>query len=488
MVEVSVSILNVKDDKAIQTLYNLETSGISNFHIDVMDGKFVKNDTTNKMLEFSEYLNQISNLPLDVHLMVEDVESYIKSFAIFDPNIITFHLETAKNKEEVFKWIKLLKENNIRVGISIKPDTKVEEIYEYLPFVHLVLIMTVEPGEGGQKLLPNTIQKIKEIKKYIDENNLEVDIEADGGINIENAEIVKEAGGLHNFMRWDRPILTDCGGFQVFSLSDLRTISEEGVEFRSHLDGSKHLFTPEKVMEIEEALGADIIMSFDECCPYPSTYEYTKQSMERTTRWAKRCKEAHKDVEKQALFGIIQGGFYEDLREKSAKDLIELDFPGYAIGGISVGEPKEEYLKMLYYTAPLMPENKPRYLMGVGSPDYLIEAALAGIDMCDCVLPTRIARNGTAMTWNGKVVVRNATYERDFTPLDPECDCYTCKNYTRAYIRHLVKANEILAVRLLSIHNLRFLTKLMERVRIEIEHDKLLKFKEEFYKKYGYEK
>ena len=283
-------------------------------------------------------------------------------------------------------------------------------------------------------------------------------------------------------MRWDRPILTDCGGFQVFSLSDLRTISEEGVEFRSHLDGSKHLFTPEKVMEIEEALGADIIMSFDECCPYPSTYEYTKQSMERTTRWAKRCKEAHKDVEKQALFGIIQGGFYEDLREKSANDLIELDFPGYAIGGISVGEPKEEYLKMLYYTAPLMPENKPRYLMGVGSPDYLIEAALAGIDMCDCVLPTRIARNGTAMTWNGKVVVRNATYERDFTPLDPECDCYTCKNYTRAYIRHLVKANEILAVRLLSIHNLRFLTKLMERVRIEIEHDNLLKFKEEFYK------
>ena len=281
-------------------------------------------------------------------------------------------------------------------------------------------------------------------------------------------------------MRWDRPILTDCGGFQVFSLSDLRTISEEGVEFRSHLDGSKHLFTPEKVMEIEEALGADIIMSFDECCPYPSTYEYTKQSMERTTRWAKRCKEAHKDVEKQALFGIIQGGFYEDLRE--------LDFPGYAIGGISVGEPKEEYLKMLYYTAPLMPENKPRYLMGVGSPDYLIEAALAGIDMCDCVLPTRIARNGTAMTWNGKVVVRNATCERDFTPLDPECDCYTCKNYTRAYIRHLVKANEILAVRLLSIHNLRFLTKLMERVRIEIEHDNLLKFKEEFYKKYGYEK
>ena len=298
--------------------------------------------------------------------------------------------------------------------------------------------------------------------------------------------IVKEAGGLHNFMRWDRPILTDCGGFQVFSLSDLRTISEEGVEFKSHLDGSKHFFSPEKVMQIEEDLGADIIMSFDECCPYPSTYEYTKNSMERTTRWAKRCKAAHKTD--QALFGIIQGGFYEDLREKSAKDLIELDFPGYAIGGISVGEPKDEFIKMLKFTTPLMPENKPRYLMGVGTPDYLLEAAMAGIDMCDCVLPTRIARNGTAMTSHGKVVVRNATYAEDFTPLDPECDCYTCRNYTRAYIRHLVKCNEILGVRLLSIHNIKFLTNLMERVRIEIENDNLANFVKEFYKKYGYTK
>ena len=301
-------------------------------------------------------------------------------------------------------------------------------------------------------------------------------------------DIVKEAGGLHNFMNWDKPILTDCGGFQVFSLSDLRTISEDGVEFRSHLDGSKHLFTPEKVMQIEEDLGADIIMSFDECCPYPSTYEYTKNSMERTTRWAIRCKEAHKNTEKQGLFGIIQGGFYKDLRKKSAEDLIKLDFPGYAIGGISVGEPKEEFLDILRYTTPLMPENKPRYLMGVGTPDYLIEAALSGIDMCDCVLPTRIARNGTAMTWNGKVVIRNATYERDFTPLDPECDCYACKNYTRAYIRHLVKTKEILGTRLLSIHNLYFLTKLMERVRIEIENDNLLNYRDEFYKKYGYTK
>ena len=299
-------------------------------------------------------------------------------------------------------------------------------------------------------------------------------------------KLVEEAGGLHNFMRWSKPILTDCGGFQVFSLSDLRTISENGVEFKSHLDGSKHLFTPEKVMEIQNSLGADIIMSFDECCPYPATYDYTKKSMERTTRWAKRCKDSHKKENIQGLFGIVQGGFYKDLREQSAKDLVALDFPGYAIGGISVGEPKEEFLEILKYTAPLLPENKPRYLMGVGSPDYLIEAAIAGIDMCDCVLPTRIARNGTAMTWQGKKVIRNATYERDFTTLDEECDCYACKNYTKAYIHHLIKNKEILGIRLLSIHNLRFLTMLMERVRIEIENNNLLKFRDEFYEKYGY--
>ena len=300
-------------------------------------------------------------------------------------------------------------------------------------------------------------------------------------------DLVKEAGGLHKFMNWDRPILTDSGGFQVFSLGDLRTINEEGVEFKSHLDGKRLFFSPESVMKTEEDLGADIIMAFDECCKYPSTYEYTKASMERTTRWAKRCKEAH-ITENQALFGIVQGGFYEDLRKQSIEDLIELDLPGYAIGGISVGEPKDEFLRILNYTTPLMPQNKPRYLMGVGTPDYLIEAALAGIDMCDCVLPTRIARHGTAMTSNGKLVVRNAEYERDFSPLDDECDCYACKNYTRAYIRHLVKTEEILGIRLLSIHNIRFLTKLMERVRIEIENDNLLNFKNEFYLKYGYTK
>lgn len=301
-------------------------------------------------------------------------------------------------------------------------------------------------------------------------------------------ELIKKAGGLHKFMRWDRNILTDSGGFQVFSLGALRKITEEGVEFRSHIDGTKKFISPEKAMEIQNALGSDIMMCFDECAPYGATREYVEKSMERTTRWAKRCKDAHKNTENQALFGIVQGGFFKDLREKSAKDLIELDFPGYAIGGISVGEPKEEFLDILRYTAPLLPENKPRYLMGVGTPDYLIEAVLAGVDMCDCVLPTRMARNGTALTHYGRLNMLNACHTYDFTTLDQDCDCYTCKNYTRSYIRHLFKAKEILGARLLSIHNLRFLTKLMEDVREAIQEERLIEFKEEFYKKYGYEK
>ena len=297
-------------------------------------------------------------------------------------------------------------------------------------------------------------------------------------------ELVKKAGGLHKFMNWDRPILTDSGGFQVFSLGPLRKITEEGVEFRSHIDGSKHMLTPEKAMEIQNALGSDIMMAFDECAPYPADRDYVKKSLERTTRWLKRCKEAHKNEENQALFGIVQGGMYKDLREQSAKEITAIDLPGYAVGGLSVGEPKELMYEVLDYTVPLLPEDKPRYLMGVGTPDILIEAAIRGIDMCDCVLPTRIARNGTAMTSQGKVVVRNAQYADDFTTLDPECDCYACKNYTKAYIRHLLKANEILGARLLSIHNLRFLLKLMEDVRQAIMDDRLLDFREEFYLKY----
>ena len=298
-------------------------------------------------------------------------------------------------------------------------------------------------------------------------------------------ELIEKAGGLHKFMNWDRAILTDSGGFQVFSLGPLRKIVEEGVHFRSHLDGSKHFISPEKAIEIQNSLGADIIMSFDECAPYPSEYNYVKKSLERTTRWAKRGKEAHKYPEKQALFGIVQGGMYKDLRTQSANELMEIDFPGYSIGGLSVGEPKPIMYDVLEHTTPLLPKDKPRYLMGVGSPDDLIEGVIRGVDMFDCVLPTRIARNGTAMTSQGKVVVRNATYQEDFTPLDPNCNCYTCKNYSRAYIRHLVKANEILASRLITNHNLHFLLNLMHEVRTAIKEDRLLDFKKDFYFKYG---
>lgn len=298
-------------------------------------------------------------------------------------------------------------------------------------------------------------------------------------------DLVKEAGGLHGFMQWHRPILTDSGGFQVFSLGALRKITEEGVKFRNHIDGSEMFLTPESSMEIQEALGADIIMCFDECAPYPADYEYIKNSMERTTRWAKRCKEAH-IREDQALFGIVQGGMYRDLREISARDLVDLDFPGYAVGGLSVGEPLSVMNEVLDYTVPMLPRNKPRYLMGVGSPDYLFEAVIRGIDMADCVLPTRIARNGTAMTSQGRVVIKNASYKRDFTPLDPECDCPVCKTYSRAYIRHLFNTDEILGLRLTTIHNLNFLIKLMEKIREAIKDDCLMEFKDDFYRKYGY--
>ncbi|MEW9667240.1 tRNA guanosine(34) transglycosylase Tgt [Ammoniphilus sp. 3BR4] len=298
-------------------------------------------------------------------------------------------------------------------------------------------------------------------------------------------EIVKKAGGLHSFMNWDRPILTDSGGFQVFSLSNLRKIEEEGVHFRSHLSGAKLFIGPEVAMEIQNALGADIIMAFDECAPYPAEHEYVKRSLERTTRWLERCMNAHKRPHDQALFGIVQGGMYQDLREQSAKEIVAFDLPGYAIGGLSVGEPKAIMDEVLEYTVPLLPENKPRYLMGVGSPDALIDGAIRGIDMFDCVLPTRIARNGTCMTSQGRLVIRNAKFKEDFTPLDPECDCYTCRNYTRAYIRHLFNADEIFGLRLTSYHNLHFLLHLMEKVREAIMEDRLMDFRNEFFTQYG---
>ncbi|MET3574667.1 tRNA guanosine(34) transglycosylase Tgt [Bhargavaea ullalensis] len=301
-------------------------------------------------------------------------------------------------------------------------------------------------------------------------------------------DIIKEAGGLHRFMNWDRPILTDSGGFQVFSLSDMRKIEEEGVHFRHHLDGSKLFLSPEKSMEIQNALGSDIMMAFDECPPYPASHDYMKASVERTSRWAERCLAAHDRPQDQALFGIVQGGEFEELRKQSAADLVSLDFPGYAIGGLSVGEPKDVMNEVLGFTTPLLPENKPRYLMGVGSPDALIDGSIRGVDMFDCVLPTRIARNGTLMTSQGRLVVRNAKFARDFGPLDPNCDCHVCKNYSRAYIRHLIKAEESFGIRLTSYHNLYFLLHLMEQVRQAIREDRLGDFREEFFEQYGYNK
>ncbi|MGG1312380.1 MULTISPECIES: tRNA guanosine(34) transglycosylase Tgt [Cohnella] len=298
-------------------------------------------------------------------------------------------------------------------------------------------------------------------------------------------ELIREAGGLHKFMNWDRAILTDSGGFQVFSLSEMRKIREEGVEFRSHLNGDKLFLSPELATEIQNALGPDIMMAFDECAPYPAEYDYVKQSMERTTRWAERCLKAHARPHDQALFAIVQGGMFADLRKISARDLTSLDFPGYAIGGLSVGEPKPLMYEMLEVTVPLLPADKPRYLMGVGSPDCLVEGSMRGVDMFDCVLPTRIARNGTVMTSQGRLVVKNAKYARDFSPLDPECSCYACRHYSRAYIRHLIRADEMFGLRLTTIHNLHFLASLMEQIRQAIREDRLKDFRDEFFEKYG---
>ena len=293
------------------------------------------------------------------------------------------------------------------------------------------------------------------------------------------SKLVKEAGGLHKFMNWDRAILTDSGGFQVFSLGDLRKISEEGVTFRSHIDGSKKFLSPEIATQSQMDLGADIIMAFDECVPYPADFKYTRESMELTLRWAQRCKDTMTNPN-QGLFGIVQGGMYKDLRIECANRLVDMDFPGYAVGGLSVGEPKELMYEMLDITLEHLPQYKARYLMGVGTPDCLVEGVMRGIDMFDCVYPTRVARNGTAMTWNGRLVIKNAQYEHDFHPIDEHCNCYTCRNYSRAYIRHLVRVNEIFGLRLLTIHNLHFLIDFMRQMRQSIMEDRF----PEFYRKF----
>jgi len=294
------------------------------------------------------------------------------------------------------------------------------------------------------------------------------------------SELVKKAGGLHTFMNYERGMLTDSGGFQVFSLGAMRKISEEGVMFRSHIDGSRQFLSPEVSVRVQEELGADIAMAFDECIPYPSDFQYTKRSTERTTRWAERCIRAH-GREDQSLFGIVQGGMFPELRKMSAEALQEMDFAGYGIGGLSVGEPKPLMYEILGQTTDWMDKRKARYLMGVGTPDCIVEGVNLGVDMFDCVFPTRVARNGTAMTARGRLVIRNAVYAEDFRPIDENCDCYACRHYSRAYIRHLFKAEEIFGLRLLSIHNLHFLLDFTRQIREAVEQDRFREFRKDFW-------
>ncbi len=359
----------------------------------------------------------------------------------------------------------ICKQTGARYGILHTPHGDVE-VPMFMPVGTLATVKTLSPEEvknlGAGVILSNTYH-----------------------LHLRPGEdIIEKAGGIHKFMNYDGPILTDSGGFQVFSLMDNRKINEEGVVFKNHLNGSKLEFTPEKVIAIQEKIGADIIMSFDECMPYPVEHRYAKASVERTLRWAKRGKDAHQRQD-QALFGIVQGSDFEDLRHHSAKELVKIDFPGYAIGGTSIGEPKNIFSKMVEQSVKFLPEDKPRYLMGVGSIDFLLEGIEKGVDMFDCVLPTRIARHGALMTSNGRVNIRDAKYKEDFTSLDSNCDCYTCKNYTKAYLRHLYVSEEIFGKRLLSIHNVRFLISLMEKARKAIQEDRFGDFKAEIVRSFG---
>lgn len=373
------------------------------------------------------------------------------------------------NSPVTYELIKTEKHTGARLGILHTPHGSFETPM-YMPVGTLATVKSLSPEElkemGAGVILSNTYHLWLR----------------------PGEDIIEEAGGLHQFMNWDQGILTDSGGFQVFSLSENRKLTEEGVHFRSHLDGSKLFLSPEKAIHIQNALGSDIVMSLDECPPFYQTYDYVRHSVDRTTRWAERGLKAHKRPHDQAIFGIVQGAGYKDIRIEHARTLAAMDFPGYSIGGLSVGESKEEMNQVLDYLTPEMPANKPRYLMGVGSPDALIDGAIRGVDMFDCVLATRIARNGTCMTSTGRLVVKNAKYARDFTPIDPTCDCYTCKNYTRAYVRHLFKAEESFGLRLTSIHNTYFLLQLMRDVRQAIRDDSLLEFREDFFERYGYNK
>ncbi len=357
------------------------------------------------------------------------------------------------------------KQTGARYGILHTPHGDVE-VPMFMPVGTLATVKTLSPEElhemGAGVILANTYH-----------------------LSIRPGEdIVAKAGGLHKFMNWDGPILTDSGGFQVFSLAENRKISEEGVQFKNHLNGDKLFFSPESSIQIQEKLGADIIMSFDECIPWPTNYEYASKSMERTLRWAKRGKDAHKRDD-QALFGIVQGSDFEELRKKCAEELVKMDFPGYSIGGTSIGEPKEKYFEMVEMSVKYLPQDKPRYVMGVGSLDYLLGGIARGVDMFDCVLPTRLARHGALMTSTGRVNIKNERYKEDFTPLDAKCDCYCCKNYTKAYLRHLYVCDEIFGKRLMSIHNIRFLIHLMEEARTAIKEDRFGDFMKEKIAEFG---
>lgn len=363
----------------------------------------------------------------------------------------------------MFKYevVKVCKQSGARIGRFTTPHGVIETPV-FMPVGTKATVKSLSPEEvkeaGSQIILSNTYHL------YLRPGH----------------ELVKKAGGLHKFMNWDRPILTDSGGFQVFSLSALGKINDEGVYFNSFIDGSKHFMTPEKSIEIQRALGSDIMMAFDQCTPGGVTYEKSVTAMERTLRWLERSAKAAEGAENQMLFPIIQGNMFEDLRIESAKRTVPYAKCGIAIGGLSVGEPKDVMYRMLEAIRPYYPENMPRYLMGVGSADCIVEGVCRGIDMFDCVLPTRIARNGTAMTMHGDITIRNATYKEDFGPIEEGCDCYCCRNYTRAYVRHLINCDEIFGGRLLSVHNIRFLHRLVNKIKEAIMQDRLLDFRDEF--------